>query len=63
MSRFCEEMTTACTMLNASCTNKERFHSKLEIKNMLRKERQQKTFHTHKLKLKTISLSTKGFGT
>jgi hypothetical protein len=39
------------------------FDSKLEVKSMPRKERQQKTFHTHKVKLKMISLSTKGFGT
>jgi hypothetical protein len=54
MQKFCEEMTTTCTMLNASRTNKERFHSKLEDKNMPRKERQQKTFHTRGLKLKMI---------
>jgi hypothetical protein len=63
MSKFYEEMTTTCTMLNASCTNRERLHSKLDIKSMPRKERQQKTFCTCMLKLKMISLSTKGFGT
>jgi len=63
MSKFCEEMTTTCTMSNASCTNRERLDSELEVKNMPRKERQQKTFHTCRLKFKMISLSTKGFGT
>jgi hypothetical protein len=63
MSKFCEEMTTTCTMLNASCINRERLGSKLEVESMPRKEKQQKTFHTHMLKLKMISLSTKGFGT
>jgi hypothetical protein len=63
MSKFCEEMTTTCTMLNASCTNRERLDSKLKVKSMPWKEKQQKTFHTCKLKLKIISLSTKGFGT
>jgi hypothetical protein len=47
MSKFCEEMTTTWTMLNASCTNRETLDSKLEVKSMPRKEKQQKTFHTH----------------
>jgi hypothetical protein len=62
MLEFCEEMTTTWTMLNASCTNRETLDSKLEVKSMPRKEKQQKTFHTHTLQLKMISLSTKGFG-
>jgi hypothetical protein len=45
MLNFCEEMTTTCTMLNGSCTNKEQLDFKLEVKSMPRKQRQQKTTH------------------